>query len=132
MDLICREAETEIYLTSNSSLLSPKPTDINEGIAFASVNAARNQQVGSILLFSSTGTTPQLVSKFRPNVPIFVITRNESIAHQVILHRGCIPFYWKGKFHDETLIQHTIERAKEMKYIQTGQIVIIILGKISM
>jgi pyruvate kinase len=66
--------------------LTPRPTDTAETLAIAAVSAA-------ILVLSTSGNTARLVSKYRPEVPILTVTRNEQTARQIHLHRGCYPFH---------------------------------------
>ncbi|KAL9546888.1 Pyruvate kinase [Mucor bainieri] len=74
--------------------LTPLPTATTETIACAAVNAAHEQNAKAILVLTSSGKSARLISKYRPSVPIIVITRNPQTARQVHLHRGCFPFYY--------------------------------------
>ncbi|KAL0138193.1 pyruvate kinase [Mucor lusitanicus] len=74
--------------------LTPLPTATTETIACAAVNAAHEQNAKAILVLTSSGISARLISKYRPSVPIIVITRNPQTARQVHLHRGCFPFYY--------------------------------------
>jgi pyruvate kinase len=73
--------------------LTPRPTDTAETLAIAAVSAANEQNAGAILVLSTSGNTARLVSKYRPEVPILTVTRNEQTARQIHLHRGCYPFH---------------------------------------
>lgn len=73
--------------------LTPRPTDTAETLAIAAVAAAMEQDAGAILVLSTSGATARLVSKYKPEVPILTVTRNEQTARQIHLHRGCYPFW---------------------------------------
>ncbi|CAO3686070.1 unnamed protein product [Rhizopus stolonifer] len=68
------------------------PTSTTETIACAAVNAAQEQGAKAILVLTTSGKSAGLISKYRPSVPIIVVTRNPQTARQVHLHRGCFPF----------------------------------------
>lgn len=74
--------------------LTPLPTHTTETVACAAVSAAHEQQAKAILVMTTSGNSARLISKYRPSVPIIVITRNPQTARQVHLHRGCFPFYY--------------------------------------
>lgn len=79
--------------------LTPLPTDTPETVASAAVSAALEQNAGAILVLTTSGNSARLVSKYRPQVPIIVVTRNPRTARQIHLHRGCFPFFLpKAKF----------------------------------
>ncbi|KAI9276537.1 pyruvate kinase [Sporodiniella umbellata] len=68
------------------------PTGTTETIACAAVNAAQEQGAKAIIVLTTSGKSARLISKYRPSVPIVVVTRNSQTARQVHLHRGCFPF----------------------------------------
>jgi len=71
-----------------------RPTDTPETVAMSAVAAAREQNASAILVLSTSGNSARLISKYRPNVPILTITRNDQTARQMHLHRGCYPFWY--------------------------------------
>ncbi|KAI9023476.1 pyruvate kinase [Phycomyces nitens] len=74
--------------------LTSLPTVTSETVACAAVSASHEQKAGAIIVLSTSGNTARLVSKYRPEAPIIVITRNPQTARQVHLYRGCFPFYY--------------------------------------
>ncbi|ORX54450.1 pyruvate kinase [Hesseltinella vesiculosa] len=74
--------------------LTPLPTQTTETIACAAVSAAHEQNAGAIVVLSTSGDSARLVSKYRPHVPIIVVTRNPMTARQTHLYRGCFPFVY--------------------------------------
>jgi len=74
--------------------IAPRPTDTVETVAIAAVAAAAEQGASAIIVLSTSGNTARLISKYRPNVPIITVTRNEQTTRQLHLHRGCYPFWY--------------------------------------
>lgn len=74
--------------------LTALPTETTETVAVAAVSAAHEQKAGAIIVLSTSGNTARLLSKYRPECPIIVITRNPQTARQVHLYRGCFPFHY--------------------------------------
>lgn len=97
MHQTCLLAESVIcysQLFNELRSLTPLPTPTTETIASSSVSAALEQGAGAILVLTTSGNSARLISKYRPSVPIIVITRNPQTARQVHLHRGCFPFHY--------------------------------------
>jgi pyruvate kinase len=72
--------------------LTKKPISNVETIASAAVSAAAENGAKAIITLSTSGTTARLVSKYRPDLPIIMITRNERAARFTHLYRGVYPF----------------------------------------
>ncbi|ORZ32058.1 pyruvate kinase [Catenaria anguillulae PL171] len=94
MNRICLEAESVVcYPPTFLELrtLSQKPWSNTEAVAASAVMAAQEHQVGAIFVLTTSGDSARLVSKYRPQVPIIAVTRNERTARAIHLYRGCYP-----------------------------------------
>ncbi|CCA69145.1 probable pyruvate kinase [Serendipita indica DSM 11827] len=114
-----------------------RPTDTVETVCMAAVGAASEQGAGAILVLSTSGNTARLISKYRPNVPIITVTRNQQTARQIHLHRGCYPFWYpepRGVRADQwqtdvdNRIRFGLKSALELKIIQPGSAIIAVQG----
>ncbi|GAA5817850.1 Pyruvate kinase [Mucor flavus] len=100
MHQTCLLAESVIcypILFNELRALTPLPTSTPETVACSAVNAALEQDAKAIIVLTSSGNSARLISKYRPSMPIIVVTRNPQTARQVHLHRGCFPFYYPKK-----------------------------------
>ncbi|KAI8343083.1 pyruvate kinase [Chlamydoabsidia padenii] len=94
---VCRLAESVICypaIFNEVRSLTALPTGTTETIACAAVSAAHEQNVGAIVVLTTSGNSARLLSKYRPYAPIIVVTRNPMAARQVHLYRGCFPFIY--------------------------------------
>lgn len=87
--------------------LTPLPTSTTETVACAAVNAAHEQGAKAIIVLTRSGNSARLISKYRPNVPIIVVTRNPQTARQVHLHRGCFPYHYPNDLSKKGTISNT-------------------------
>ncbi|KAI8362687.1 pyruvate kinase [Choanephora cucurbitarum] len=97
MHEICQLAETVVCYPSvfnELRTLTSLPTETTETVACAAVAAAHEQNAGCIIVLTTSGNSARLISKYRPEAPIIVVTRSAQIARQVHLYRGCFPFYY--------------------------------------
>ncbi|EEB07694.1 pyruvate kinase [Schizosaccharomyces japonicus yFS275] len=75
--------------------IAKKPLCPTETTAAAAVAASLENGAKAIVVLSTTGTTPRLVSKYRPACPIILVTRNAQKARQAHLNRGVYPFVYE-------------------------------------
>ncbi|KAJ1866377.1 Pyruvate kinase [Coemansia sp. RSA 989] len=71
------------------------PVGTTEATCSSAVNAALEQNAKAIICITTTGTSARLLSKYRPSVPILVVTRDYHTARHVHLSRGCYPFHYE-------------------------------------
>ncbi|KAL7410852.1 pyruvate kinase [Mrakia frigida] len=74
--------------------LAPKPTSTNETTSVAAVSASVEQNASAILVLTTSGVSAALLSKYRPSVPILAISRSETTARALNLHRGVYPLLY--------------------------------------
>ncbi|KAJ1939466.1 Pyruvate kinase, partial [Linderina pennispora] len=71
------------------------PITTTEATCSSAVNAALEQNAKAIICITTTGTSARLLSKYRPSIPILVVTRDYHTARHVHLSRGCYPFLYE-------------------------------------
>lgn len=113
---------------------TPKPTSTTETVAASAVSAVFEQQAKAIIVLSTTGTTPRLLSKYRPNCPIILVTRNPRAARFSHLYRGVFPFvYEKESVADwtedvEARVEFGIQKAIEFGILKKGDTYVSVQG----
>jgi pyruvate kinase len=117
--------------------LTRKATETTETVALAAVAAATEQEASAIVVLSSSGNSARLISKYRPSVPIIVVTRDEQTARQLHLHRGCYPFWYpeprnvqshQWQTDVDNRIRFGLASALKLAIIKTGTSVIAVQG----
>jgi len=83
--------------------LTPSNAEI---IADAAYHAARSAGVAAIVVFTTSGASARLISRFRPPVPIYAFTQNECIARQLSISFAVEPILAPDvKSTDQMLLQ---------------------------
>lgn len=114
---------------------TPKPFSITETVAMSAVNATFEQNAKAIIVLSTSGTTARLCSKYRPNVPILMVTRNDASSRFCHLYRGVYPFLYQGKEEDnwaadvENRVAYAIEEAIKLNIFNKGDTIVVIQGR---
>ncbi|KAI8355237.1 pyruvate kinase [Mortierella sp. GBAus27b] len=137
MDETCVLAESAICyppLFNELRMLQKRPTETTETVASSAVSAAHEQDAGAIVVLSTSGDTARMVSKYRPQANIIIVTRKESTARAIHLSRGCYPFIYKEpKDADwqedvDRRLRWGMDQAIETGLLKAGQSVIVIQG----
>ena len=85
MARIAVEAETSVRFRDLPQRDAPIFADI---VADAAYRAAQSANAKAIVVFTATGSTARLVSRYRPPVPIYAFTSNEVAARQMAVIYG--------------------------------------------
>lgn len=114
--------------------LANRPTPTTETCAMASVSAAYEQDAKAIVVLSTSGFTSRLVSKYKPNVPVMMVTRNHRAARYCHLYRGVYPFVYEKKTVDnwqedvENRLRWAVSEAIDLGIIKKGDSIVTIQG----
>ncbi|WFD43110.1 pyruvate kinase [Malassezia psittaci] len=117
--------------------LTRVPTNTQETIALVAVSASLEQRAGAILLMSTSGNTARLVSKYRPQCPILMVTRNSDTARSCHLYRGTYPFHYplpkidspaKWQEDVDNRVKFGLSEALKLNIINKGDTVIAVQG----
>lgn len=95
-------------------------------VAKGAVTAAQARDASAIIVLSDGQELPQLVSSFRPHVPILAFCANSKMARQLILSRGIHPIVGLGDVPPAKLPGAAVRTAKELGHIAEGQSVVLV------
>jgi pyruvate kinase len=111
--------ETEGWLAPQGfpEPLPPLTPSNAEVIADVAYHAARSANAAAIVVFTSSGASARLISRFRPPVPIYAFTQNECAARQLSICFGVEPILAPDvKSTDQMLLQ------MEHMLVQSGRL----------
>ena len=69
-----------------------------------------------------------MVSKFRPQAPIIATTEDEGVMRRLALVWGVYPVKTSYVVSTDEVVANSIESAKEKKYLDNGDLVVITAG----
>ncbi len=129
MDRIAAEAEDSIrkkgYLEPPHP---PRPTD-PEILADAAYRAARESSAAAIVVFTSTGSSARLVSRYRPPVPIYAVTPHDTAARQLAVNYGVTPVLAPDVSSTDEMLAQMERVLVEGDHIKKGQLVVFVAGQ---
>src|SRR5580700_1033977 len=82
---------------------------VAETICESIAHAAEDLPMGAIAVFTETGNTARMISKYRPQAPIYAFTHNATVAQRTNLYWGVQPV----KCDQALSIDHMVDMAEE-------------------
>ncbi|HNY12605.1 MAG TPA: pyruvate kinase, partial [Candidatus Wallbacteria bacterium] len=107
--------------------LHPQHTVADE-LCYATTHASTDLDAKLIVVYSESGRTARLVSKYRPRVPILALTTSEKVSRRVKLFRGVIPSLVGSVSSIEEVIARSEEAAIESGFVKNGDHILITAG----
>lgn len=102
--------------------------DIAETISESVVHAAHTLPVRAIVVFTRSGSTARLISKYRPPCPVFAFCHDDSIAARAALYWGVVPLAMPLELDQDTTIAQAEAELLRRKQVSPGDVVAIAAG----
>lgn len=129
MKSIIREAEQDFsYKDFFAHQVALGFADVSTSVTGAAVRTAYSSDAKALFVFTSSGSTARLTSRFRPQMPIFAMTPNEKAYHQMAFFWGVIPVKTEEKENVSDAIKALSSFAVKAKLLKPKDLVVVITG----
>jgi len=91
---------------------------------------ARAEQLKAVIVASSDNHAANQVSRYRPEVPIFVATTNEKTVFQLNVVWGVCPIYFPKSENEQQLLHMTLEWLIKKEAIKKQDTILVVAGKV--
>jgi len=108
-----KERETEIHSNDKSV------------INYSTCLTAMHMDAKAILAFTLSGETARVLSRFRPEIPIYAITPDEKIYRQLTLSWGVTPIHIPNTYTMEQAVEVGINKCIEFGLLEKNDLVVI-------
>ncbi len=127
------EVSLDYEVLARNSAIERKKTGIyrktiTDAISFAAVEVARILNARAIISSTESGHTARQVSKNKPKSMIIGASANDWIVRQLMISWGVIPVKTEKAKNIDTMIKKSIDVSKKLKYVDTGDKVVITGG----
>ena len=129
MARIAAESEASIR---NKGYLDPPHSAVPtaaEVLADAAYHAARDSGAAAIVVFTSTGSSARLVSRYRPPVSVFAVTPHDTTARQLSVNYGVTPILAPDVSNTDEMLGQMNRVMVEAGYLREGQLVVFLAGQ---
>ncbi|MFC1562666.1 pyruvate kinase [candidate division KSB1 bacterium] len=101
---------------------------IPDAVGHAASMIAESKKVRAIVAFTHSGRTAQLISKYRPQIPIIAFAPHSNIQRVMNLYWGVIPKYMPLIENTDELIEQVDRILLKERIVSIGDLLIITLG----
>jgi pyruvate kinase len=130
MAKIVAETEHQIRLDPPQRRHAQQVTRLSvaETICECMAHSAQDLDLTAIAIFTETGSTARLLSKYRPDPPIFALSPYQKIVNRGMLLWGTFPILCERSHDTDKLVSIAENILETQAHVQTGQIVGIVAG----
>jgi pyruvate kinase len=130
MAKIVTETEYQIRLDPPPRVRRLRTTRLSvaETICECMAHSAEDLELAAIAIFTETGLSGRLLSKYRPEPPIFALSPDEKVISRSMLLWGTYPILCSRFSDTDQLVRLAEEMLVAGDYVQRGQIVGIVAG----
>ncbi len=131
---VIREMSKIINFTENSMMtrkLIIEPKTSTEVLVDAAVNIIQSNQdlkIGGVIIFTQSGNTARIFSRYRINLPIIAVTDNTDTAKGLTVSYGVEPYLEKFEKASFNMPLNLINRLVEAKVILKGESLLVMHG----
>ena len=125
--------ETEKHINHYHRMASLYQTNVKQtitSIVCKSITIAANDlKATAIITPSISGRTAKVISKYKPNEPIYALSRNEKVVRQLMLYYGVTPFYFNRPDGSDAIVGDAIVQLRDHGVIKVGDTVVVAFGR---
>ena len=99
-----------------------------EAVCNAAFHASKSINARAIVVFTQTGSTARLISKFRPSADIFGLTPHSHVMNRMALYWGVYPLQMSEITNVEQLIEKLENLLLKLKLVTAGDKLVILTG----
>jgi len=129
MARIAREAERSINKRGFQDLPKHAEPTTAQVMADSAYHAARAAKVAAIVVFTRTGWSARLISRYRPPVRIYAVTPSERAARTLSVCYGVIPIILPEVQSTDEMLAQMDRMLLEQKLCQRGESVVFVAGQ---
>ena len=128
MSTIAEETEHHINYQKRFDEVNFHLQSITDVISHSAVNASFLQRTKALVVFTDTGESARMVSRFRPVNTILACTPNEIVYRQLELSWGVLPMHTPMFDSSDKMFKFANDFVKDKKLANTGNTIVITCG----
>jgi len=101
---------------------------VPEAIADSVAILADDLNLKAVAVFTQSGSTARLVSKFRPRVPVYAFSMAPEILHRSALYWGVTPVPMPRVHSTEQMVEGAAARLRALRAVKPGDLIAVVAG----
>ncbi len=128
MSKIAESAEGDINYNKRFKNMDFELDDVQNAISHSTCNTAVDLNAKAIVVFTSSGQSARMVSRFRVSTPILGVASDEKVYRKLALSWGVTPMMAPVFTDTDNMLAHARVCAKECNLVKSGDIIVIAAG----
>jgi pyruvate kinase len=128
MSRIAEEAERNINYKDVFHSTQVQLLDNNDAISHATVNTSFDINAKAIVVYTASGISARMISRFRPTSPILALTSNPRVYHQLQSSWGVIPVMCCTFYNTDVMFLHAEDTVCNLGLATDGDNIVITSG----
>jgi len=122
MDRICRDAESNPGFDGTAGVeFLEDEARFASAVAQACVDAASSLALSTVVVFTESGSTARLISKYRPEAGIVAYTPHPDTYRRLALYRGVTPFMFATVDSTDEMMMHAEQDLLARGIVERGE-----------
>jgi pyruvate kinase len=101
---------------------------VAETICESIAHAAEDLPMGAIAVFTETGNTARMISKYRPQAPIYAFTPSSTVAQRTNLYWGVHPMKCAPALSAEQMVRVAEKELLDLRQLKPGDVLGVVAG----
>lgn len=102
--------------------------DINDAISHATVTTSFDIDAKAIVVYTASGTSARMISRFRPSVPIIALTSSKRVYNQLATSWGVTPVMCCMFYNTDVMFFHAEDTVVKLGLAKAGDNIVITAG----
>ena len=132
MDNIAKETESHInnqHRLEESLFQTKIDQTITNTVCKGITVTANELNATAIVTPTISGHTAKVISKFKPNVPIYALSKDTSIVRQLMIYYGVIPLVSNRAEESDAIVGDALVQLRDAKLLNVGDTVVVAFGR---
>jgi len=102
--------------------------NVSEAICESVAHMAAELNLKAIAVFTQSGSSARLISKYRPRVPVFAFSPLQGVLRRTALYWGVTPVYMSRVQSTDRMVEGASRRLQELGVVAPGDVIAVIAG----
>jgi pyruvate kinase len=122
---IIREVEKEEMVYNRNLTPQPhSPSFLSDALCYNACNISQEVKAHALIGMTQSGYTGFMLSSYRPQSPLFIFTKTQSLINQLSLSWGVQAFYYDKEESLDTMFNDQVEILKSKQLLTTDDVVV--------
>jgi pyruvate kinase len=127
MSKIILEVENSVYDYDRDDILTPQPHSpslLSDALCYSACKIADDVDANALVGMTQSGYTAFMLSSYRPQVPLFIFSKERTLINQLSLSWGVRAFYYGEEESLDDIFYDQISILKGRGFVKTGDVVV--------